>query len=352
MKQPRVALETQFALSRPTGLGVYARRLAAALGARGDLDVVELCEPGLDVWRFDRRLFWDQVRAPLLARFSGADVVHFTGGTLPWRTPHPVVLTLHDLVWLRGANRGRAYVRWYFGRLQPWLARRADALVVDSEAARTDVADGLGIDPARIAVAGVGVEEAFFEIERNPTAEPFVLAVGTIEGRKDLATAVRALARLPDMRLVAAGAATRYADEVLALAHSLGVAGRLELRGYVDDASLRELYATALALVFPSRYEGFGLPPLQALACALPVAAARTPVTREVLGTSAWFFEPGDDRELAEAIERIASGGAEVDARLRDGVARARSFTWERVAEKMASVYRSVLSQSLNRQPT
>jgi len=340
---PRIALETQFAHSQPTGLGVYARRLAAALRARGDLDVVEVCQPGLDVWRFDRRLLWDQVRAPALARAARADVVHFTGGTVPWRTPHPVVLTLHDLVWLRGANRGRVYVRWYFGAVQSRLARRADALVVDSEAARADVASGLRVDPARISVGGVGVEEEYSFIERRPADPPFVLCVGTVEQRKDLATVVRAIARLSDLRLIAAGAETGYANDVRKLARSLGVDERVELRGYVNDAALRALYATAAALVFPSRYEGFGLPPLQALACGLPVVAARIPVTQEVLGECAWFFEPGDDRGLSDAIAHVVAGGREVAARASDGMARARRFTWNLVADRMAAVYRSLL---------
>ena len=102
----RIALETQFKMGTPTGLGTYASGLARALQARDDVEVVELFDPAFDLWRFDRRVYWDQVRGPRLAARAGADVVHFTGGTLPLVTPRPVVLTVHDLVWLRGANRG------------------------------------------------------------------------------------------------------------------------------------------------------------------------------------------------------------------------------------------------------
>lgn len=339
----RVAIETQFARGTPTGLGVYASRLAASLRARSDVEVVELAEPEYDLWRFDRRVYWDQLRVRRLAREAHPDVVHFTGGTLPWRPPHPCVLTLHDLTWLRAANRGRAYVRWYFGRIQPGLARQADAIVVDTEAARHDVADGLGIDPTRIAVTGAGVDERYFEVLRSPAERPYALCVGTVEERKDLVTAVRALARFPQMRLIAVGPLTPYADTVQREIRSLGLDRRVELRGYVGDDELLDLYAHAVALIFPSHYEGFGLPPLQALAAGVPVVASRIPVLEEVLGDCAWYAQRGDDAAFAGQLEVVLAGGAAVDERVARGRTRAGGFTWPSVAERMMAVYRSVV---------
>ena len=340
----RVAIETQFGLGTPTGIGVYARRLVDALRRRDDIDVVEFVDPSFDLWRFDRRLYWDQLRARRLAREARADVVHFTGGTLPVVAPRPVVLTVHDLVWLRAANPGRPYVRWYYGRFQPLLARRADALVVDSAAARADVADGLGIDPSRITVAGMGADERFFTLERRPEEPPFVLAVGTIEARKDLATAVRAVERLPVIRLIAVGAPTPYERHVRAEIARRGLAERVEIRGYVDDDELLRLYSQASALIFPSRYEGFGLPPLQALAAGLPVVASRIPVLQEVLGDAAWYAPPEDDLAFANALQRVLGGGPDVEAHIVRGRSRAAHFTWQVVASRMVAVYRSLTS--------
>lgn len=341
MKRLRVAVETQFAIGKPTGLGVYAAGLARALQAHDEIDVVELQDPSFDLWRLDRRVYWDQVRVPALAAAAAADVVHFTGGTLPVRRPKPAVLTLHDLVWVRGVNEGRFYVRWYFGGLQPRLARSADALVVDTDAARSDVASGLGVDPARIFVGGVGLDESFSSLTRTPADPPFALCVGTVERRKDLATAVRALARAPDLRLVSVGPFTPYADEVRAVAAQSGVSDRVDLRGYVDARTLLDLYSRAALLAFPSRYEGFGLPPLQALACGLPVVAARIPVVEEVLGDCATYVEPGDAEAFAAAFRSVLDG---VPAdRIARGVARARTFTWASVAQRMAAIYRSLV---------
>jgi len=331
----RVALETQFAVGTPTGLGVYAAGLARALRARDDVEVVELRDDSFDLWRFDRRVYWDQIRAPSLAARAKADIVHFTGGTLPVRLTHPTVLTLHDLVWVRGVNRGRFYVRWYFGDFQRRLARRADAIVVDTETARADVADGLDVDPNKIHVVGVGVDDAFFQIDRRVEDPPFVLCVGTVERRKDLVTAVEAVARVPGVRLVSVGPLTPYADEVRATAARLGVSDRVTMRGYVDDATLRDLYSRAAALVFPSRYEGFGLPPLQALACGLPVIAARIPVTTEVLGDCAVYVEPGDMGGFAIAI----TSALETSRPRQSGRQRAVAFSWSEVARRMLEVY-------------
>jgi glycosyltransferase involved in cell wall biosynthesis len=340
----RVAVETQYAVGNSTGLGAYASGLYEALRRRGDVDAVALQDPLLDLWRFDRRVYWDQIRAPGLAKRLRADIVHFTGGTVPVVAPSRVVVTVHDLVWLRRANRGRPYVRWYFGRLQPSLVRRAAAIVVDTFAARADVADGLRIQTDRIVVAGAAAADAFHSIVRRPdTAAPFVLSVGTVEERKDLMTAVRALARMPDLRLVCVGPQTPYAAEVMSEAERLRVAARVELRGYVDDSTLLDLYARACTLVFPSRYEGFGLPPLQAQAAGCPVVAAHGAVVEEVLGEHAWYAQPGDESAFAAQIETVVRGGAEVEARVAAARARARGFTWDAVAGRMSQVYRSLL---------
>jgi glycosyltransferase involved in cell wall biosynthesis len=245
---------------------------------------------------------------------------------------------------MRAANRGRAYVHWYFGGWQARLAHQADALVVDTAAAKADVADGLGLDPQRIAVTGIGIDERFFDIVRAPSdAAPFVLAVGTVEQRKDLVTAVRAVASLDGVRLVSAGPLTPYAAEVRAEAQRLGIGDRIELLGYVADDRLRELYARTSALVFPSRYEGFGLPPLQALASGVPVVASDIAVLREVLGDSARFAPAGDVRAFASALKSVLIPGEVGDVDIARGRLRARTFSWPAVAQRMVAIYESLV---------
>jgi glycosyltransferase involved in cell wall biosynthesis len=344
MRPVRVALETQFAYGTATGLGTYSRRLAAALHERADIELTEFALARLDVWRFDRRVIWDQLIAPWYARRGKPDVVHFTGGTLSFVAPHPCVLTVHDLAWLAGAVRGRLYSRAYFAGVQRLVARSADRIAVDTHSAGTEVVERLHVSPEKIAVVGAGVDDSWFALKRSPTDPPYVLAVGTVEARKDLETAVRAIALIPGTaRLVSVGVHTAYADRVRRVVSRLELQSRVELRGYVSDAELSALYAGAAALVFPSSYEGFGLPPLQALAARLPVVASDIPVLREVLGDCALFAQPANVEQFADSLARVLADPASVGAMLERGQMRARTFTWRSVAQRLVDVYRSLI---------
>lgn len=343
MKRLRVAFETQFASGTRTGLGVYSQKLANALVARPDIDLVELRDPNYDVWRFDRRVYWDQVRVPLLARTSKADIVHFTGGTLPLRAPHPCVLTLHDLAWLHGAVTGRPHSRLYFDTIQQRLARQADMIATDTVVARSDIIENLRLPPSKVTVTGAGVDDSWFETPRAPQNPPLLLSVGTVEERKDLITAVRALAALPSFKLVSAGPHTPYAKKVMRVATGLSLGERVELLGFVDDVTLQSLYSRATALIFPSLYEGFGLPPLQALAAKLPVVASDIPVLREVLGDCALFARPSDPTSFADGVRSAAKSDTVARDLIERGQAHARTFTWARVAERTVNLYRGVL---------
>ena len=199
-----------------------------------------------------------------------------------------------------------------------------------------------GLPGDAVAVAGVGVEEHYFSLLREPAEPPYVLSVGTVEARKDLATVVRMLVHDPQLRLLAAGFETAYATELRLLAAGLGVGERFQLLGYVSDERLRELYRGARAMVFPSRYEGFGLPPLQAQAAGVPVVASDIPVLREVLGEGAWFVRPGDSLQFARSVAEIAAGGGGVEQRVQSARERARQFSWSAVAERTALIYRSL----------
>jgi glycosyltransferase involved in cell wall biosynthesis len=344
MRPIRVALETQFAYGTATGLGTYARRLAAALRERADVELAEFASAGLDVWRFDRRVIWDQLLAPWYARRCKPDVIHFTGGTLSFVAPHPCVLTVHDLAWLAGAVRGHLYSRAYFAGVQRLLARNADRIAVDTHSAGQEVVERLGVSPDKIAVAGAGVDDSWFALKRSPTDPPYVLAVGTVEARKDLETAVRAVSRTPGtVRLISVGVQTAYADRVRRVVAQLELQSRVELRGYVSDAELSALYAGAVALIFPSSYEGFGLPPLQALAARLPLVASDIPVLREVLGDCALFAQPGNVAQFANALSRVLADSASLHATVERGQMRARTFTWRSVAQRLVDVYRSLI---------
>ncbi len=290
----RVGLDAQLTLGTATGIGEYVRGLAAALHDAG-CTPISLAEPRLDPWRFDRRVLWDQVLLPLAAARAHVDVLHCAAGTLPLVTNVPLVATVHDVAWLRVQAHTRPYARAYFGRFALDRYARARTIFVDSHFSRDELlAVAPALDPARVEVLYPGVAEDIMRIERAPDEAPFILAVGTVEVRKNLEVLVRALAALPSVRLISVGPFTPYRDRVLALARECGVSQRVELRGYVSRAELLGLYARAALAAVPSHYEGFGYSAAQALCAGVPLVAANASSLPEIVGDSAPLVPPGD----------------------------------------------------------
>jgi glycosyltransferase involved in cell wall biosynthesis len=336
-----VALDTQLAVGTPTGIGVYERDLAVALRASG-VDVRELRAPRLDPWRFDRRVLWDQLLLPLQAARSGATMLHAASGTMPFVRTLPTIVTVHDLAWLRVQAHTRAYARTYFGALQSRAYRGAAAVVCDSHFSASEYG-GL-VDPAaHVDVVHPGVDPRFAHIVRGPDEQPFALVTGTVEARKNLRLLVEALPAIPVLRLVCVGPFTPYADEVRARAAELGVADRVDLRGYVAREALDDLYARATCALVPSRYEGFGYALAEALCAGLPVIAARSSSLVEVAGGDAPLVDPDDSAGWADAVSALLAD-RDAEQRRADS-ARARAierFAWPAVATAMRAIYERV----------
>lgn len=337
----RVALDTQLAVGTATGIGVYQRDLARALGAAGT-DVRPLRFPALDPWRFDRRVVWDQVLLPLLAARSGADVLHAASGTLPLARTLPVVVTVHDMAWLRVQAHTRAYARAYFGGLMKRLYRGAAAIVTDSAFARDEFLELAGARD-NVHVVYPGVDERFAAIVRRPRARPLALVVGTVERRKNLLRAVELLAAVPELDLVAVGPPTPYLDEVRARVGELGLSERVTLLGYVGRAELDTLYAKATLALVPSRYEGFGYALAEALCAGLPVIAARSSSLVEVAGDDALLVDPDDAGGWIDAVRAIVDDREAAEARAAATRARAAArFSWPHAAAACNAIYRLV----------
>jgi glycosyltransferase involved in cell wall biosynthesis len=264
------------------------------------------------------------VALPRLLRRVRPALAHFLHVVPPW-CPCPAVLTIQDLSFERDPSVLRPWERLLFRRFVPWSVRRAARVLAISERTKEDVAELYGVEAV---VTPLGVDAAF-----APGAAPdsYLLLVGSVEPRKNplaAAEAARALGR----PLVVAGPVR---DE--ALARELRARGA-DLRGYVAKDELARLYRGAACLVFPSRYEGFGLPIVEAMASGTPVVAAPDAALREVAGDAAVFAEP---TALAEGVRRAL---AERERLVAAGLERARRFTWEETARRTVAVYREVLA--------
>ena len=322
---------------RRTGDETYVEGLLGALGRlRGDLRIgavtrrPELVPAGIEPLELPART--QELRMafalPRLLRRVRPELAHFLHA-IPPRCPCPAVLTVQDLSFERDRSMLRPWERLVFKRVVPWSARRAARVLAISERTKRDVVELYGVPPERVVVTPLGVDDAFSP--GAAAADSYVLLVGAIEPRKN-PLAAAAAAREVGRPLVVAGPV-----------RDRGLASRLEqagadLRGYVSRDELAELYRGAACLVFPSRYEGFGLPVVEAMASGTPVVAAPDAALREVAGDAA-VFAPAD--ELASGIRRAIE---ERDRLVAAGLERARRFTWDETARRTLAVYRELLA--------
>jgi glycosyltransferase involved in cell wall biosynthesis len=268
------------------------------------------------------RMAWG---VPRLLRRVRPALAHFLHA-LPLACPCPAVVTVQDLSWERDPTVMPARTRWTFKFVVRRAARRARRVLTISDRTKCDLVELYGIPEDKIVVTHLGVDPAFVAAGGH---DSYLLFVGAIEPRKQPLLAADAASAV-GMRLVVAGP-TKDA----ALADELRRRGA-DVRGYVPKGELVQLYQRAACLVLPSRYEGFGLPVLEAMACGTPVAGAEDAAMREVAGDAAVFG--------ADVVESVRRALAERERLARAGIERARQFSWEETARRTADVYRRVLA--------
>ncbi|MGH7709328.1 MAG: glycosyltransferase family 4 protein [Vulcanimicrobiaceae bacterium] len=335
-----VGLDLQPTVGMPTGIGEYARGLARAFDALR-FSYTALRDERSDLWRFDRRVLWDQLRLPLAARRARVDLLHCTSGTMPLIGSMPIVVTVHDVAWLRVQQHARAYARAYYGPLAARRYRTARRIIVVSAFSRNELLAVVpGIEPARVDVVHPGVAEDLIALDRRPDDRPFILAVGTVEQRKNLAVAIRALRVLPGVELIAVGPATPYRDACERIARELGIDQRVRFCGYIGRAELRDLYARAAVAIVPSKYEGFGFAAAQALCAGVPLIVSTSASLPEVVDGQATLVGPDDDDGWSAALATILGDRTAANRRAAAArIAAAQRFSWEAAARATLEVY-------------
>jgi glycosyltransferase involved in cell wall biosynthesis len=270
------------------------------------------------------------------------------------------VVTVHDLAFRRFPETAPHSTRAWLGRIERTLAR-ATRIIAVSESTRRDLVELYGVEPARVPVIPLGVDRSVFRPQSEEAVRavrtrfgidgPYILSVGGIEPRKNLPNLVRAAAGVRgDVTLVVAGAAVGWNPEGTALLRGAldslpaEVRRRVVQTGYVSEPEKVALMSGAEALVYPSLYEGFGLPLLEAMACGTPVVTSDRSSLPEVAGQAAVFVDPDDPEAITAGIDRVLSD-ARLRTRLREaGGERAARFTWEETARKTAAVLREAAS--------
>jgi glycosyltransferase involved in cell wall biosynthesis len=278
----------------------------------------------LDTRVQELRMAWSLPRA---LRKLGADLCH-TQYALPLRPPCPCVVTVHDVSFAREADLMSRKDRAVFRRVVPRAVRAARRVLTVSERTKADLVELYAVPPERIVVTPNGVDPAFSPAPGG--AHDYVLSVGAVQPRKNQLAALDA-AKSVGLPLVVVGP-----EKDAALAAELRRSGA-RLEGHVDTDRLVELYRGAACLVQASRYEGFGLPVVEAMACGTPVVAVPDPALLEVVGGAAVVVEEAD---LAEGIRQAL---ADRERLVAAGLERARAFSWRATAEKTLAVYREIL---------
>lgn len=356
------------------GMEVVARELIPELAAISDLRLTafvnrEAKQAGGGPWgelipsvtvpvHARNRFAWvwgEQRHLPRLAAAAGCDVVHSLASTAPVRGPYRRVTTIHDLNY-------KLVPESHFGLrglgmrvLVPAAARRSHRVIVDAASTRADLISHLGVAPGKIDVAPLGVAVQA-DAPATPAAElrakldlderPLVLSLSAKRPHKNLSRLLRALAAIDAAErpaLVVPGYATPHEAELRQLADSLSIGDTVRMPHWLPAEDLEGLYAVATAVVFPSLYEGFGLPVLEAMARGVPVACSNRSSLPEVAGDAALLFDPEDVLAIRLALERLLGDGELADRLREAGHARAATFTWRRTAELTAASYERAL---------
>ncbi len=369
----RIALDlTQAKLGR-VGSSVYVWRLqealAPVLGERLVPIASRLARPVAGATRtvrerlatLARDLWWHQIGVTHAARRRGCRLLHLPAGLGPVGGGMPMVVTVHDVMPLRFPEMFRPWYRHYARAVLPRLARRARAIIAGSAAAKGEIVEWLGVPAERVTVIAYGVDQIFrpvapddpraIAVRRRYGLPPaFVLAVGSVEPRKNLPRLLEAVRRLrgqpstADIALVHAGPEGWRPDEVVRAAQRSGLDGATRFLGYVPTEDLAILYGLARVFAYPSLWEGFGMPVLEAMACGCPVVTSSLSSLPEVAGDAAVLVNPESTEDLAAALTTLWDEEALRSRLVTRGLQRAARFTWANAAHETAAVYEAALA--------
>ena len=351
-----VAYDMTFPNRNAGGSGVYARSLLSELQQRDGLRVHEISGPSSGGLPGTLRWLLSSCREEVLRQ--GADLLHCPAFVAPWRSPVPLVITMHDAGAMRYPYDFPREWRLYNRYILPGIARKARMIITGTETSRAELAQYYGISTDRIAVTHYGIDSRYHQkIDLNQVAEererligaPLLLFIGAPVSRKNLDIVLQSMSGAPpesvlsQVKLAISGASEEHFPQYRDWIAAHHLQRRVMWLGRVAADRMPLLYAASDLVVYPSFYEGFGLPPLEAMAVGTPVVASTAPCLPEVLGNAALLVDPTDQRGFAEAVEAVLTRPELRTRMVNEGKTLAAQYAWERCAEETLHVYRTVL---------
>jgi glycosyltransferase involved in cell wall biosynthesis len=368
----KVALNGMFWSQPTTGSGQYLRALLTALKRRAPENEYVVLAPKQQRDQSSSsfilhpssfvdnlaKLWFEQIAFANACRRERAELAHVPYFASPYFPPTRTVVTIHDLIpLLLPAYRGSPLVRAYT-RLVAASARHADAVIADSECSQRDIVQHLGIGAARVHVVYLAADARYRPVDdtavraRYALPEKYLLYLGGFDQRKSVRVIIEAFARLSEFhargyRLVLAGVRlgedSAFFPNPQRIARQVGLPdSAIQYIGWIDEDDKPALYSGATAFLFPSLYEGFGLPPLEAMACGAPVISSNASSLPEVVGDAAIQVDPQDMSAWADAIYAVLTDDARRAALRERGIAQSKKFSWDRAAKETLAVYESV----------
>jgi len=302
------------------------------------------------------KVFWHEVLIPYHCKKLKVDVFHQPNFISARKGSFKKIVTIHDLSTKIYPEQKPFNVRWYYNMYVSNTIKKADIIMADSENTKKDIIRYYNVDKEKIKVVYPGVMDYFREIndknllnkvrDKYKLPEEYIFFVGTIEPRKNLVRLLKAFSEVikgvnKSIFLVIAGYKGWLTKPFFKMLNALGISEKVLLLGYVNEEDLPALYNSAKIFVFPSIYEGFGIPPLEAMACGTPVIASNASSIPEVVGDSAILVDPYDEKMLANEIINLLKDNNLQKELSEKGLKRAKLFSWEKMAKEVLEIYKN-----------
>lgn len=357
----KIGIDIQTTLGQKTGFGFYVKNLVDNLKLIDQKNQYILIKPKTETdLSAPQRFCWDQFQVPGRAREAHVDILHQPCFSVPIFYSGKVVVTVHDLIARLFGKDIPFYSRQFFGKWMPFSYSRADKIIANSQHTKKDIINILKIPSEKITVIYLAASEEFRKInDRNKIQEitkkyktggKYLLHIGTLNPRKNLEFLIKVFAgvvkQFPEYNLVISGKEGWYFEGLFKLAKKLGLSKKIIFTGYIDDADKPYLINGATIFTFPSLYEGFGLPLLEAMNCGVPVVSSNTSSLPEVVGQAGILISPTDELNWIRSIKSLLTNKDLQKKYISNGLVQAKKFSWKKTAQKTLKVYEEVYNHS------